>query len=181
MFRFVEADRRMPASFVPGPDRERDFRDALGRFATGVTVVTTATPAGPVGITANSFASVSLDPPIVLWSIARNSSRFTAFAECSAFAVHILAAEQLDLGRRFARSGSGFLDLAFDYSDAGVPLLPGCLSRFECARQARHDGGDHLIMVGRVTAAMMREGEPLVFSAGGYGRFDSFAQAAEAP
>jgi flavin reductase (DIM6/NTAB) family NADH-FMN oxidoreductase RutF len=180
MYRF--ADTAMPAkSFVPTPERKRDFRDALGRFATGVTVVTTMTPAGPVGITANSFASVSLDPPVVLWSIGRHSSRFAAFAECCDFAVHILAAEQLDLSRRFARSGNAFLDLAFDRNEAGVPLLPGCLSRFECTRIAGHDGGDHVIVVARVKAAAMREGEPLLFSAGGYGRFDGFPRAGASP
>ena len=81
MFQVPESEGAM--HFVPGPDRRREFRDALGRFATGVTVVTTSTPAGPVGITANSFASVSLDPPTVLWSIDRRSNRFAAFAKCA--------------------------------------------------------------------------------------------------
>lgn len=180
MYHFADQDRTMhePAhldSFVPGPDRKREFRDALGRFATGVTVVTTATADGPVGITANSFASVSLDPPIVLWSIGRQSKRFTAFAGCSAFAVHVLGAEQLELGKRFARSGDAFAGLRHDLNEAGVPLLLGCLSRFECTRIAAHDGGDHLIVVARVTAAALREGEPLLFSSGGYGRFNGFA------
>lgn len=175
MHRLATREPAMPLrSFVPGPDRQRDLRDALGRFATGVTVVTTTTPDGPVGITANSFASVSLDPPIVLWSIARHSKRFAAFAECRHFAVHVLGAEQLDLGRRFARSGEAFAGLDHALSDKGVPLIPGCLSRFECARMEGHDGGDHLIVVGRVTAAALREGEPLLFSGGGYGRFDGF-------
>ena len=162
-------------SFVPGPDRKREFRDALGRFATGVTVVTTMTSQGPVGITANSFASVSLDPPIVLWSIGRHSKRYAAFAECEKFAVHILAAEQIELSQRFARSSDGFHGLAHETSGSGVPLLSGCLSRFECSRIATHDGGDHGIVVARVTAAMLREGEPLLFAGGGYGRFDSLA------
>ena len=165
-------------SFVPGPDRLRELRDALGRFATGVTVVTAATLDGPVGITVNSFASVSLDPPIVLWSIGRHSKRFAAFAGCRHFAVHVLGAEQLDLGRRFARSGPAFDGLDHVLNDDGVPLLPGCLSRFECARMEGHDGGDHLIVVGRVAAAALRDGEPLLFAGGGYGRFDGFAAGA---
>lgn len=173
-FQLRESERAM--HFVPGPDRKREFRDALGRFATGVTIVTTATPAGPIGITANSFSSVSLDPPIVLWSIGRHSRRFDAFAECQNFAVHVLGAEQLDIGMHFVRSGNAFAELEVEHNEAGVPLLPGCLSRFECSRITGHDGGDHLIMLGRVTAATLREGEPLLFSGGAYGRFDGFAQ-----
>ena len=177
MYHFHEQEPVMPLrSFVPGPERQREFRDALGRFATGVTVVTTTTPEGPVGITANSFASVSLDPPIVLWSIGRHSKRFAAFAGCEHFAVHVLGAEQLDLGRRFARAGNAFDGLDHDLNEESVPLLPGCLSRFEGTRIAAHDGGDHLIVVARVTAAALRDGEPLLFAAGGYGRFDGFAK-----
>ena len=97
---------------MPAPERSRELRDALGRFATGITVVTTMTPQGPQAITANSFASVSLDPPIVLWSIGRQSKRFAAFAECQYFAIHVLGAGQRDLSQRFARSGQGFDGLA---------------------------------------------------------------------
>jgi flavin reductase (DIM6/NTAB) family NADH-FMN oxidoreductase RutF len=173
MYHFPDSAAPMK-SFVPGPDSKREFRDALGRFATGVTVITTATPKGPVGITANSFASVSLDPPVVLWSIGRHSKRFEAFAGCESFAIHVLGAEQLDLGRRFARSGDAFAGLAVSWNETGVPLLAECLSRFECSRIGAHDGGDHLIMLGRVTAATLCEGEPLLFSGGEYGRFDGF-------
>ncbi len=161
-------------SFVPGPESQREFRDALGRFATGVTIVTTATKAGPVGITANSFASVSLDPPIVLWSIGRHSKRFDAFSRCEHFAVHVLGAGQMDLGRRFARSGDAFAGLRVGENEAGVPLLTDCLSRFECRRVAAHEGGDHLIVLGQVTTATLGEGEPLLFASGEYGRFDGF-------
>jgi flavin reductase (DIM6/NTAB) family NADH-FMN oxidoreductase RutF len=158
-------------SFVPGPDTERRFRDALGRFATGVTVVTALGAKGPVGITANSFASLSLDPPLVLWSPARSSRRFATFASARHFAIHVLAAEQFALGRHFARKGLDFdlPDVAFN--PEGVPVLPGCLARFECRRQAVHDGGDHAIVVGEVLRAAARAGAPLVFSAGRYGGF----------
>jgi flavin reductase (DIM6/NTAB) family NADH-FMN oxidoreductase RutF len=139
-------------------------------------VVTTSTPQGPVGITANSFASVSLDPPIVLWSIGRHSTRFSAFANCQHFAVHVLGAEQLDLGQRFARAGNGFNGLDYELNENDVPLLEGCLSRFECTRMTAHDGGDHLIVVAGVTVGALRDGEPLLFSSGGYGRFDGFAR-----
>ncbi|MBX3530160.1 MAG: flavin reductase family protein [Rhizobiaceae bacterium] len=175
MFQVPQSNRAM--HFVPGPYRKREFRDALGRFATGVTVVTTATADGPVGITANSFASVSLDPPVVLWSIGRHSSRFAAFADCERFAVHVLAADQVDLSRRFARSTvDAFAGLDIEESAEGVPLLSGCLSRFECTRLAAHEGGDHLIVVAGVTGACLRDGDPLVFSRGGYGRFDRFGE-----
>jgi flavin reductase (DIM6/NTAB) family NADH-FMN oxidoreductase RutF len=170
MYHFSEADQRPSRHFVPGPERSREFRDALGRFATGITVVTTMTPHGPQAITANSFASVSLDPPIVLWSIARRSKRFAAFAECSHFAIHVLGAGQRELSQRFARSGHGFDGLAYQRGEAGVPLLDGCLSRFECRRLSGHEGGDHLIMLGAVTAASIGEGEPLLFFGGDYGR-----------
>lgn len=92
MYRSAESDKLASRRFVPGPERSRGFRDALGRFATGITVVTTMTPQGPQAITANSFAAVSLEPPIVLWSIGRQSKRFAAFAECRYFAIHVLGA-----------------------------------------------------------------------------------------
>ena len=162
-------------SFTPGPETARDFRDALGRFATGVTVVTAASPEGPVGMTANSFASVSLDPALVLWSPARASRRFGAFEAAERFAIHILGAEQEHLCRAFARNSATFDGIDWEADDDGVPILAGCLARFDCARHAAHDGGDHLIIVGRVLSAAAREGAPLVFSAGAYGRFTDAA------
>lgn len=158
-------------SFTPSPDTQRRLRDALGRFATGVTVVTARGPAGPVGITANSFASLSLDPPLVLWSPARASRRFGVFVEASHFAVHVLARDQFALGRHFALQGMDFDLPGVGTGEGGVPLLPGCLARFECAREAVHEGGDHALVVGRVLRIAEREGAPLVFSAGRYGGF----------
>jgi flavin reductase (DIM6/NTAB) family NADH-FMN oxidoreductase RutF len=163
----------MICSFTPGPDTERALRDALGRFATGVTVVTTATAEGPVGITANSFAAVSLVPPLVLWSPARASRRFAAFVEAPEFAIHVMADDQFDVCGGFTRRGGAFDRLDWHASpDTGVPLIDGCLARFECSRHAVHDGGDHAIVVGRVHAVCYREGEPLLFAGGRYGRFD---------
>ncbi len=154
------------ASSNPG-----DLRAALGRYATGVTVVTTTGDRGPVGITANSFTSVSLDPPLVLWCPARNSARFSAFAAARHFAIHVLAADQLDLCRRFARAGGDFAGLDIGATPEGLPLLPGCLARFDCSAEAAHEGGDHAILVGRVLRVAMRDGEPLLFWGGRYGDF----------
>jgi flavin reductase (DIM6/NTAB) family NADH-FMN oxidoreductase RutF len=157
--------------FTPGPDTARAFRDALGRFATGVTVVTALAEDGPVGITANSFASVSLDPPLVLWSPARASSRFAVFAGAGHFAIHVLGQEHRDLAAHFVRNGRDFAGVATVSGPGGAPLIEGCLARFACRTAARHDAGDHLIVVGEVLEAGMRPGEPLVFSQGAYGHF----------
>lgn len=156
---------------TPGPDTQRGFRDALGRFATGVTLVTCNSAIGPLGITANSFASLSLDPPLVLWSPARSSRRFDAFAAAEHFAIHVLRADQLDLARAFTHHGQAWEGVAWHASPEGVPRLDTALARFECRRHAIHDGGDHAIIVGAVTSALVGDGAPLVFSAGGFGGF----------
>ena len=157
--------------FTPGPDTAGMMRAALGRFVTGVTVVTAPSSAGPIGITANSFTSVSLDPPLVLWCPARASRRFPHFDAAGHFAIHVLAAAQIDVARHFASGAGGFE--AEEHSPEGVPLLPGALARFDCALHAAHDGGDHTIVVGRVLRAELREGAPLVFAGGDYGQFAS--------
>lgn len=148
------------------PETARAYRDALGRFATGVTVVTAQGPNGPLGFTANSFASVSMDPPLVLWSPAKSSSRFGVFSTVSHYAIHILAEDQADLCMRFAKGDAGFADLPHDLNAQGVPVLRGALARFDCAQHATHDGGDHLIVVGRVLRFDLVPGRPLLFSQG---------------
>jgi flavin reductase (DIM6/NTAB) family NADH-FMN oxidoreductase RutF len=148
---------------------ERELRNALGCFATGVTVVTTMTDRGPIGITANSFASVSLDPPLVLWSPARRSSRFPAFEVATHFAIHVLAEDQRALADDFARSASPFDARPWTPGRGGAPLLDGCAARFECAHAAGYDGGDHLIVVGEVLAFTHSDARPLIFHRGGYG------------
>jgi flavin reductase (DIM6/NTAB) family NADH-FMN oxidoreductase RutF len=149
---------------------ERQLRDALGRFATGVTVVTTMAPRGPLGITANSFASVSLDPPMILWSPARKSWRFPAFEAASHFAVHVLSVGQQALAQHFARPGQGFGRIDFERGIEDVPLLSGCAARFECRHLAGYDGGDHLIVVGEVLRLVQADLEPLIYHRGGYRR-----------
>lgn len=152
-------------AFDPLTD-QRAFRDALGAYATGVTIVTTASADGPIGITANSFASVSLDPPLVLWSPAKSSKRFKYFTGAKHFAVHILDGHQQQLCNGFTRDKSAFDGLDWAANDDGVPLINGCLARFECTLDAEHDAGDHTIIVGRVTGASAREGLPLLFQGG---------------
>lgn len=144
------------------------FRHALGTFATGVTIITCDSVEGPVGITANSFASVSLDPPLVLWSPAKTSSRFNLFRDAAHFAIHILSEDQRDAAAGFTRSKSAFDGLDWTRGANGVPLLTGALAVFECALQATHDAGDHLIIIGQVTQARTRPGTPLVFQGGRY-------------
>lgn len=151
--------------FDPATD-PRAFRDALGRFATGVTVVTVPSADGPVGITANSFASVSLDPPLVLWSPARGAGRYPHFATAPRYAIHVLNAHQQAVADGFTRARDAFDGLDWQEGEAGVPLIAGCLARFDCQLVAAHDGGDHTILVGRVLRAGFRDGLPLLFQAG---------------
>ena len=160
-------------TFPPYVANQRQFRDALGRFATGITLVTAQTENGPAGFTANSFASVSLDPPLVLWSPARSSARYPIFASAQAYSIHILAEDQADLAARFVRGGSGFEGLDTALSADGVAILPQTLARFDCHQHATHDGGDHLIIVGQVKHFALRDGAPLLFSQGQYGQFSA--------
>jgi flavin reductase (DIM6/NTAB) family NADH-FMN oxidoreductase RutF len=147
---------------------ERELRNALGRFATGVTVVTTMTAGGPLGMTANSFASVSMSPPLVLWSPARKSRRFPAFEAAPHFAIHVLSAGQQGLAERFSLPGDGFSGVEFEPGLGGSPLLAGCVARFECRHAAGHPGGDHLIVVGEVLRVEEADLPPLLYHRGGY-------------
>lgn len=144
------------------------LRSAFGHFATGVTIITAVDGEGrPVGMTANSFSSLSLDPPLVLWSIASNASNFAAFSAARGFAVHVLHAGQQDLATLFAtRNADRFRGLTTSPGAAGAPLLPDFHARFDCETHATHPGGDHLIIVGRVLEFTERAGEPLVFYRG---------------
>lgn len=171
--RTIDTAERMAQGNV-GTD-PRALRSALGRFATGVTVVTareSAAPHAPVGITVNSFASVSLDPALVLWSAARASLRHRHFTQAKAFAIHVLAEHQSDLANRFTGRGAGFDGLDFIHNSYGVPLFEGALARFECTTEATHEGGDHTIIIGRIENFTATEhGEPLVFAHGKFGKF----------
>ena len=144
------------------------LRRALGRFATGVVVIATCTPeAELVGLTANSFAAVSLDPPLVLWSLNRKASSFSGFSRSAHFTVSILGAEQEALARHFAaRRDDKFATVAFTRGHGGCPLIADSLATFECRAVSKMDGGDHVVFLGRVLNATYREGDPLIFSAG---------------
>ncbi len=148
----------------------RQFRDALGAFATGVTIVTTRDAAGhDVGMTANSFNSVSLDPPLILWSLAKNSLSLPAFMDSEHFAVHILAVDQEALSNRFARRGiDKFADLPISRGLGDSPLLNNCAARFQCKTAFRYEGGDHVIFVGEVKAFEHSQRAPLLYHGGRY-------------
>jgi len=157
--------------FVPSSENSREFRNALGCFGTGVTIVTTTVDNTPFGITVNSFASVSLDPALVLWSLAKSSYRFAQFEPATHYAIHVLDQSQADQAARFARNAQSFDHCPWRASENGVPLLEQCVARFECERSSSHDGGDHAIIVGRVLRAANFGGEPLMFVGGQFGRF----------
>lgn len=146
------------------------LRNALGAFATGVTIVSTQGDGGQdIGITANSFNSVSLNPPMVLWSLSRKAMSLTAFQANPYFAVHVLAADQDGLSRRFATQGADkFAGLQIERGFGDVPLIDGCSARFQCRTAFNYDGGDHVIFVGEVLAFDSFERAPLLFHAGRY-------------
>lgn len=168
--------------FVPRADDPRALRRAFGTFATGVTVVTVASEDGPVAITANSFSSLSLDPPLILWSPDRASRRFEHFSKADHFAVHILAADQGDLCWQVVRDAHALRGQDWQVNAEGVPVLAHCLARFECALWARYDGGDHEIMVGRVLRAACHDhGAALGFFRGQMQSINEAASAAQSP
>lgn len=153
-------------------NEQRVLRNALGSFATGVTVVTTRTADGrDIGRTANSFSSVSLDPPMILWSLAKTSSSFEDYRQADHFAVHILSADQSEVSGLFAgKKPDKFEGLGIDRGAGDIPLLTECAARFECRTTYQYEGGDHIIFVGEVTGFEHSSTPPLVFHGGQYGR-----------
>jgi flavin reductase (DIM6/NTAB) family NADH-FMN oxidoreductase RutF len=146
-----------------------DFRTALGMFATGVTIVTARTDAGEmVGLTANSFNSVSLSPPLVLWSLGRAATTLQAFSSGSHYAIHILSATQKELALQFASKGADrWQGVDYTMSANGVPLLAHCAARFECFNRSRYEEGDHVIFVGEVEHCYTQaDAAPLLFHGG---------------
>lgn len=149
------------------------FRRALGHFATGVTVVTAENAEGePLGMTVNSFNSVSLDPPLVLWSLSGTSTSFEAFQKCDSYVVHVLSADQVGLAQRFARGSTleRYAGVRVGRAPGGTLMLKEpCAAWFECRNSRRYPEGDHVIMVGHVQYCDHSVAQPLVFHAG---RFD---------
>jgi flavin reductase (DIM6/NTAB) family NADH-FMN oxidoreductase RutF len=146
-----------------------EFRTALGMFATGVTIVTARTAEGTlVGLTANSFNSVSLEPPLVLWSLSRTAASMPALQAGSHYAINILGADQQDLAMRFATKGvDRFAEVDFMDGVGGAPLLAGAAASFECFNRSRYDEGDHVIFVGEVERCTHRVGaSPLLYHGG---------------
>jgi len=148
-----------------------EFRAALGMFATGVTIVTAIDADGrPAGVTANSFNSVSLDPPLVLWSLARAAASMAVFQQGSHYAINILASSQRALAERFGRrSVNRFAGVSFQPGAGGAPVLDGAAAVFECRNRSRYEEGDHVIFVGEVERCAHRAGaHPLIFHGGRY-------------
>jgi len=157
---------------------ERQFRDALGAFATGVAVVTGQTGKGErIGMTVSSFNSVSITPPLVLFSVARRAHSYAAWTGMQNYAINILSQQQEDISNRFARPlGDKWAGLIVLDGNTGLPVLPNALAVFECESYARYDGGDHEIFVGRVLTFRVsphKQEEPLIFYGGRYRRLDA--------
>ena len=149
-----------------------DLRRALGHFVTGITVVTTRSASGELaGLTVNSFSSLSLAPPLVMWSLALSAASFEAFKACTHFTVNVLAEDQMLVAERFARSGGDkFSGLALHESIPGLPVLDGVAASFCCRAASRYPGGDHVILIGEVLTYQQSERPPLLYARGRYAR-----------
>ena len=156
------------------PDQRFDpraYRQALGCFATGVAVVTTLTSEKKsIGMTINSFSSVSLDPPLVMWNLRVSSGAYQIFMDAPRFSINLLSREQMDLSARFAtRETDKFDNLEVELGLGEIPLLPGCVANFECTRTGHYMEGDHVLFIGRVDRFKAApQGEPLVYCRGNY-------------
>jgi flavin reductase (DIM6/NTAB) family NADH-FMN oxidoreductase RutF len=155
------------------PIDPRDFRNALGTYATGVTVITAMAGDGkPYGLTCNSFASVSLNPPLVLWSLVIFSQAMSIFQNASHFTVNVLGASQQALANKFATSSEDkFVGVDWTPGLGNAPILTNSVANFQCRAADRYYGGDHVIFLGAVEAYSYNRQEPLLFARGGYGRF----------
>lgn len=165
------------------PIDPRDFRNALGTYGTGVTIITaTAADGKPYGITCNSFASVSLNPPLVLWSLGIYSSSLAVFQNASHFTVHVLGNSQQALANKFAKSTEDkFAGVDWAPGLGNAPVLAESVANFQCRSVNRYYGGDHVIFLGAVEAYAYNSGEPLLFARGTYGRFLSDDQRGKPP
>lgn len=160
------SDQRAPQPAAP----ERRFRDALAQFATGVTIITARVRGDAfVGFTANSFNSVSLDPPLIIWSLARRSRSLAAFEGAERYAVNVLAHDQIELARRFSRPHADrFAGVRYRLGAAAAPLIEGCVAWLECRHHALHPAGDHMLFIGEVDTCAYQSAAPLVWHGGRY-------------
>jgi flavin reductase (DIM6/NTAB) family NADH-FMN oxidoreductase RutF len=159
----------MSSPRAPHLPPERQLRRALAQFATGLTIITARNRNIYVGFTANSFNSVSLDPPLISWSLARRSRSLAVFEGCDRYAVNVLAHDQVELARRFSRPHADrFAGVAFRLGAAAAPLIDGCAAWLECSHHALHPAGDHMLFLGRVDACAHRALPPLVWHDGKY-------------
>lgn len=151
-------------------DNPREIRNLLGQFATGVTIITTRSQDGrKIGMTANSFSSLSLDPPLILWSLSKTAPSLPDFIEAQHFAIHMLAQEHHHLSGHFARGAEDkFAGISHQECAVGVPLLSDALATLLCRNVNQYEGGDHLIFIGQIEHYQQRAGEPLLFHAGKY-------------
>jgi flavin reductase (DIM6/NTAB) family NADH-FMN oxidoreductase RutF len=159
-----------PAHMAPPPFSERHFRDAMAQYATGVTVICAGDRFGRyVGFTANSFSSVSLDPPLIVWNLSQRGATLATIRSARRYTVNVLAHDQIDLARRFSRPHADrFAGVPYRIGAAGAPLIVGCIAWFECRHYARHRAGDHMLFIGQVERCERRNGIGLVFHHGGY-------------
>jgi flavin reductase (DIM6/NTAB) family NADH-FMN oxidoreductase RutF len=163
-------------AFTPSETNTRQLRDAFGQFATGVTIVTANTPGGVVAITASSFSSVSLDPPMALWSVDKGSSRCDPFTQATEYAIHVLAPEQEELAWAVVKDAHTLRNRPLAVNADGVPVLDSCLARFDCRQAELLEGGDHIIILGHINhVELNRDGDSLTFF---QGRMQRLTQAA---
>ena len=152
--------------FSPAIDCIREYRQALAQFPTGVTIITCMSKIGPLGIMANSFTSISIDPPLIMWCPTKTSNRYAAFMQADYFSVHVMSVQQKELSLAFSKSGQAFDNIHWSLNAQNVPLISECLACFECRRYADFDGGDHSLLLGLVEQVSVFEGVPLTFAQG---------------
>lgn len=159
-------DNRMTDAQLHDPSDPRALRDAFGCFATGITLVTTQTEDGPVGFIANSFSSLSLEPPLIMWALSNHARRRPFFENAEHFAVHILRDDQDPICKAFTTRQDAFDGLNLSMNADGVPVIDDCLARFDCQRHASYPGGDHQIILGRINAFKHGPGNGLIYLRG---------------
>jgi flavin reductase (DIM6/NTAB) family NADH-FMN oxidoreductase RutF/DNA-binding MarR family transcriptional regulator len=180
--RSIDGITRLPIEAGDPATDGRLFRRCLGQYGTGIAIITTETEGRRAAITVNSFASVSLDPPLVLWSITNTSRSYPLFKNSRRFAVNILASTQMNVSTRFAsKVEDKFADAVWSPGESGSPLLDGCLAHLECETYSQVEGGDHTILIGLVRRAVRFEGDPLLFAQGQYSVADTHPEASPSP